>query len=262
MIRSLYAATTGMLAQQMNIDNVANNMANVNTTAFKKAKVHFQDLMYQTIKEAGSPTAEGMNRPTELSVGVGVKPVSTYRSFTQGGVNNTGNPLDIAINGEGFFQLATADGEIFYGRDGSFRINELGEIVTSEGMYLEPGITLPADTESVSITQDGIVLVVLHGESTAEEIGQIELARFVNPAGLKSIGGNLYQETSASGAPSVGIPGNTTYGRVMQGYLENSNVEIVQEMEDMILAQRGYELNSKVVRTSESMLETANGLKR
>lgn len=262
MIRSLYSAATGMIAQQMNIDNVANNMANVNTTAFKKSRIQFQDLMYQTIKEAGSTTTTGLEKPSELTVGVGVKPVATQKSFSQGGIENTGNPLDLAINGDGFFQVVNNAGEQFYTRDGTFRINAQGQIVNSEGYYLEPALSLPADTESVNISKDGIVQVKLFGETEAQEIGQMELARFVNPAGLKSNGGNLFTATSASGEALLGTPYSGSFGSLEQGYLENSNVEIVNEMVNMISAQRAYDLNSKVVRTSEDMIRTAQGLKR
>ncbi len=262
MLRSLYTAATGMYAQQLNLDNVSNNLANVNTTGFKKATVQFQDLMYQTLKEAGSATSEGTIRPTELTVGVGVKPVSTQKSFKPGTLLETGNPLDMAIAGDGFFQIADANGDVFFSRTGSFKITAEGDIVDASGRFLDPRITLPADTESLSITPDGIVLANIYGAVEAEEVGQIELARFVNPAGLKSIGGNLYQETTASGNPITGDPANDGFGSMEQGYLENSNVTLVEEMVNMIVAQRAYDVNSKMVKTSEAMIETANNLKR
>jgi flagellar basal-body rod protein FlgG len=262
MIRSLYTAATGMNAQQQNIDNISNNMSNVNTTAFKKSTIQFQDLMYQTIKEAGSYTTSETKRPVELTIGVGVKSVATQKSFRQGNVNNTGNPLDMAIHGDGFFKVVRGDGEMAYTRDGAFKMDDSGQLVTSNGYYLDPGITIPSDTESINITSDGIILAKLHGEVEAQQLGQVELARFINPAGLKSVGGNLYEQTESSGEALLGNPATGSFGSVEQGYLEGSNVELVDEMVKMIVAQRAYELNSKVVKTSETMLETATNLKR
>lgn len=260
MMRSLYTAATGMYAEQLNIDNIANNMANVSTTGFKKSLVQFQDLIYQTVKEAGSLTAGDTMRPVELTVGLGVKPVGTQKSFIQGSLVSTGSELDVAINGDGFFQIQKADGETYYTRDGSFKVTEEGRLTNSDGYYLTPDITLPADTESVTITADGYVLATVAGAS--QQVGQIELARFINPAGLKSIGGNLYAATDASGEATTGAPNSTSFGSLEQKYLENSNVVIVDEMVNMISAQRAYELNSKVVRTAEDMISIAVGLKR
>ena len=202
------------------------------------------------------------SRPVELTIGSGVKPVSTFKVFTQGNFENTGNPLDMAIDGDGFFQIRRGDGEIFYTRTGSFRVNDNGEIVNPEGYYLDPDITLPADTEAISISPDGIIMAKLYNEVNAIEVGQVELARFINPAGLKSVGGNRYQETMASGQAMTGTPGEFDMGSIQQRYLETSNVEIVEEMVNMIIAQRGYEVNSKSVRTSDTMLEMAINLKR
>lgn len=262
MIRSLYSAATGMYAQQLNIDNISNNLANVNTNGYKKTQMQFQDLLYQTIDEAGTPTSMTTNRPVELSVGLGVKPVSTHKIFSQGNLTNTNNPLDIAIEGDGMFQIRRADGQTFFTRDGAFRVNELGQMVNSDGYFLEPEIVFPSDTESVSISPDGIVTAKVYGETETVQVGQIELARFINPAGLKNVGGNRYQETTASGEPMISSPSSEDFGVVHQRYLETSNVEIVDEMVNMIVAQRGYEVNSKSVRTAESMLEIATNLKR
>ncbi|MEA1973666.1 MAG: flagellar basal-body rod protein FlgG [Candidatus Cloacimonadota bacterium] len=262
MIRALYSATTGMNAQQMNIDNISNNLANVNTTGFKKSRIQFQDLLYQTIKEAGTRTGESTQKPVELTVGVGVRPIATQKSFRQGSLTETGNPLDIGINGDGFFKVLNSEGERFYTRDGSFKVNSEGEIVNNDGYFLDPTITVPTDTESVNISPDGIVLAKISGVVEPEEIGQIDLSRFVNSAGLKSIGGNLYEETPASGQPMIGTPNTLNFGHVAQGYLETSNVQLVEEMVNMITAQKAFEINSKVVKTSEAMLQTAQNLKR
>lgn len=262
MIRSLYSGASGMYAQQMNIDTIANNMANVNTYGYKKQRMQFEDLMYQTIKEAGSATSDATRRPTELAIGAGVRPVATQRSFTIGNLENTANPLDMAIGGDGFFQLVNAEGDLVYTRDGSFKLNAEGQVVTSNGYFLEPGITFPADTEAVSITPDGIVMASIYGQTDAEEVGTIELARFINPGGLKSLGGNMYAETEASGQSIIGAPTSDGFGSLEQGWIENSNVELVEEMVNMITAQRAYDLNSKVIRTSDTMIETANNLKR
>jgi len=262
MIRSLYSGATGMNAQQLNIDTIANNMANVNTYGYKSSRMQFEDLMYQTLKEAGAATSDETRRPTELAIGAGTRAVATLHNFSTGTLQQTGNSLDLAIGGEGFFQLADADGDIYYTRDGSFKLNSEGEIVNSQGYYLEPRITLPADTESVSITADGIVSVLVYGESEAQEVGQIELARFINQGGLSSQGGNLYAETEASGQAIVNIPTSETFGSLEQGWVEASNVQLVDEMVNMITAQRAYELNSKVVRTADSLIETATNLKR
>jgi len=262
MVRSLYTGATGMYAQQLYIDNISHNLSNVNTTGFKKSQILFQDLLYQTIDEAGSLTSSLTSRPVELSIGNGVKPVSTFKIFTQGNFENTGNPLDLAIDGDGFFPLRRGDGEMFYTRVGAFRVNDQGQIVSPDGYFLDPDIILPADTESISISPDGIIQAKLFNHTMPVDLGQLELARFINPAGLKSVGGNRYQETVSSGQPMVGAPNNMDMGSVQQRYLETSNVEIVEEMVNMIIAQRGYEINSKTVRTAESMLEIAVSLKR
>jgi flagellar basal-body rod protein FlgG len=251
-----------MHAQQMLIDNISHNLSNVNTTGFKKSQMQFQDLLYQTIDHAGTLTSTMTSRPVELSIGNGVKPVSTFKVFTQGNLEHTGNPLDLAIDGDGFFQVRRGDGEMYYTRTGAFRVNDEGQVVTTDGYYLDPDIRLPADTEAISISPEGIIQAQLYNQTMPIEIGQLELARFINPAGLRSVGGSRYQETVASGQPMIGVPGNQDMGSIHQRFLETSNVEIVDEMVNMIIAQRGYEINSKTVRTADSMLEIAVNLKR
>ncbi len=261
MDKALRTAASGMHAQQLYIDTIANNLANVNTTGFKKSKVEFQDLLYQTIRPAGSFTGEGIQNPTELQVGCGTKPVSTAKLFTQGDVTQTGNSLDLAIEGDGFFQFRMTDGTIGYSRDGTLKISSDGQLVNSDGYYLEPNITIPSDTQSISISRDGIVSVELSNSTQSQEIGQLELARFINPAGLKNIGRNLLMPTGASGEPIIGVPELDGFGGLNQGYIESSNVEVVEEMVNMIVAQRAYELNSKAIQTSDDMMALVNNLK-
>jgi len=260
--KSLHTAATGMRAQQLYIDTIANNLANVNTTGFKKSKVEFQDLLYQTERSAGTTVSQGSSAPTELQIGCGTRPVSTTKMFTQGDVSQTGNSLDLAIEGDGFFQLRMSDGSTAYSRDGSFKISGDGQLVNSDGYYLEPALTIPQDTQAIQISRDGLVYVLLPGSAEAQELGQIEIARFLNPGGLKSIGRNLLLETSASGAPLIGVPDQDGYGGLWQGYLENSNVEVVEEMVGMITAQRAYEINSKTIKTADDMMGLVNNLKR
>ncbi len=261
MIRALRSASSGMYAQQLYIDTIANNLANVNTTGFKKANMEFQDLVYQTLRGSGS-SQDGAILPTELQIGHGVRPVSIQKSYQQGNILPTGNPLDISIDGKGFFQVMKPDGTVQFSRDGSFKISADGAIVTSDGYLVEPAITLPTDTVDVAISRDGTLSVTLIGETEPETIGQIELARFINPSGLSSIGQNLLKETAASGPPILGNPGSEGMGQISQGYLESSNVQIVEEMVAMIVAQRAYEVSSKAIKTAEEMLSIANGLKR
>jgi len=260
--KALRTAATGMRAQQLHVDTIANNLANVNTTGFKKNKVEFQDLLYQTIRPAGAATAEGTEAPTELQVGCGAKPVATTRMFTQGDVVATGNSLDLAIEGDGFFQVRMSDGTNGYTRDGSFKLSRDGRIVNSDGYYLEPEITLPQETQSIMVSRDGRISVMVAGSTEAQEIGQIELARFINPSGLKSIGRNLLQVTPASGEPIIGNPDLEGFGGLAQGYLESSNVDVVEEMVNMIVAQRAYEINSKTIKTADDMMSLVNSLKR
>ena len=262
MDKALRTAATGMNAQQMHIDVIANNLANVNTTGFKKSSIEFQDLLYQTIRPAGAFTGENTQSPTELQVGCGTRPAATAKMFTQGDVTETGNALDLAIEGDGFFQFLMPDGTLAYSRDGALKISSDGQLVNSDGYYLEPGLTLPVDTQSISISRDGIISVEIAGATEAQEIGQIELARFMNPSGLQNIGRNLLTATGASGEPMVGVPELEGFGGLAQGYLESSNVEVVEEMVNMIVAQRAYELNSKAIRTSDDMMSLVNNLKR
>jgi flagellar basal-body rod protein FlgG len=262
MMRALWTAGSGMLAQQFNIDTISNNLSNVNTSGFKKMRPDFEDLLYQTIREPGSYTHQEVQLPTGLQVGHGVRPVATTKIFTQGDFQQTENPLDLVIEGNGFFQIQMPDGTINYTRNGAFKLDSEGSIVTSEGYYLEPRITVPQAIQSISVGANGIVSVIMAGENEPQQIGQIELATFINPAGLANKGQTLYSQTAASGEPVVSNPGADGSGQVLSGYLEMSNVRIVEEMVNMIVAQRAYDINSKAVQASDEMLQTANNLKR
>jgi flagellar basal-body rod protein FlgG len=262
--RALRTAASGMYAQQVNIEVISNNIANVNTTGFKKNKAEFQDLMYQEVQihPQTTPTPGIYQSSTnKIQVGNGVQTSSTQKIFLQGDISVTNNQLDVAIQGDGFFQVRKPDGTFVYTRDGSFKMNAEGNIVTSGGLILEPEFSLDENALGISISRDGYVEVL---ETGGEQfvLGNIELVRFVNPGGLKPLGDNLYQETEASGAPILGTPGENGFGELHQGYLESSNVDIVEEMISMITAQRAYEMNSKTVKTVEEMMETANQLKR
>ena len=262
MIKAMRTAASGMAAQQMNVDNIANNLANVNTTGFKKSKVEFQDVLYQRISQAGVSSATGSVIPTNLEVGYGVKPVATTRQFAMGELMATENPLDVAIQGNGFFQVTMPDGTNSYTRDGTLKVSPDGRLITSDGYFLSPEITIPEDAESIQITPEGVVSVMQVGQSDPTEIGQLELARFVNPAGLSALGHNLFEITAASGDPITAVPGEEGMGSIAQGYLEVSNVDVVTEMVNMIIAQRAYEINSKAIQTSEDMTQIATNLKR
>jgi flagellar basal-body rod protein FlgG len=262
MDKALRVAATGMHAQKLHLDTIANNLANVNTTGFKKSKVEFQDLLYQTIRPAGSNTGADASTPTELQIGCGTKPVATNKMFFQGDVISTGNALDIAIEGDGFFQILRPDGTVAYTRDGTFKLSADGRLVNSDGYFQEPEISIPADTQSIMISRDGIISVMVVGSNDSQELGQIELARFINPAGLKNIGQNLYERTAASGDPMIGTPGVEGFGELAQGFLESSNVDVVEEMVNMIQAQRAYEVNSKTIKTADEMMSLVNSLKR
>lgn len=266
-MQSLYTAATGMLAQQLNIDVISNNLANVNTQGFKKQRVEFQDLLYINLKPAGTPSTRETKVPVGIQVGEGVRPVSTQRIFTQGSIRNTDNPLDVLIEGEGFFfKVMRPDGEIVYTRDGSFRRDAEGHIVTADGYLIDPAIQIPEDATAILIPADGRVLVQLAGDAgtTAEpfEIGQLELVRFVNPAGLEALGHNVYRATVASGDPIEGTPGTQGFPTVAQGSLELSNVDVVEELVNLIIAQRAYEINSRAVQASDDMLGTVTALRR
>lgn len=263
MIRSLFTAATGMIGQQMHIDAIANNLANVNTTGFKKSRVNFQDLLYETIKPAGSETAAGTTIPEGIQLGHGVRPATISKVFTSGAAIQTGNALDLMIEGDGFFQIEMPDGTIAYTRDGSFKINEVGTIMTADGYPLSPAITIPTDAELISIGSDGTVSARVPGNNTPQALGQLQLVRFSNPAGLDArLGRNLLLETQASGTPNAGQPGMDGIGTVAQGFLENSNVQVVEEILQMIIAQRAYEANSRVIQTADEMLQTANNVRR
>ncbi|MFQ3548480.1 MAG: flagellar basal-body rod protein FlgG [Armatimonadota bacterium] len=262
MIRSLYTAATGMEAQQLNMDVIANNLANVNTTGFKKSRVDFQDLLYQTIKAAGTSQAQGVQIPTGIQVGLGTNPVATQKIFTQGNFQPTDNPLDMVISGDGFFEVLMSNGDLAYTRDGSFKKDSDGRIVNSDGYVLQPDITIPPNATDIFIGEDGTVSAKIAGQQEAENIGQITIAKFVNPAGLQSIGGNLFRPTAASGDANVLAPGTDGSGTIKSRMLEMSNVSVVDEMVNMILAQRAYEVNSKSIQVSDEMLSVANSLKR
>lgn len=262
MIRSLRTAALGMGAQQLQLDVIANNLANVNTTGFKRSSVEFQDVLYENIVTGGGEGTLGGEKPAEIQIGHGNRAVSTFRTFAQGVITETGNPLDMSVDGDGFFQLLKPDGSYTYTRDGAFRINSDGYVVTATGLRLASEINLPPETEQIQIGRDGIVSVIMSGETEPSEVGQVELARFINPAGLQAIGGNMYEETAASGQPSIGLPGDEGYGETLQGFLEKSNVDVVQEMINMIVAQRAYEINSKAVKTADEMLAIANNIRR
>lgn len=260
MLRALWTAGTGMVAQQANLDTISNNLANVNTTGFKKGRAEFQDLMYQTIRQAGAATGPDTQLPTGIQVGHGVRQVATQKLYGQGNFQSTGNDYDLAIEGEGFFQITMPDGTLAYTRDGSFKKDSQGRMVTAEGYPLEPQITVPDDATGLTISADGLVSATT--PAGTEEIGQITIARFVNPAGLENMGRNLARETEASGVPVVGNPGDDGAGTLAQQYLEMSNVQVVEEMVNMIVAQRAYEVNSKAIQTADDMLGQAASLKR
>ncbi len=264
MIRALFTAATGMVAQQTNIDAIANNLANVNTTGFKKSRVNFQDLLYETVKPAGTETTSGSTIPEGIQIGHGVRPSSVAKLFTPGSLIHTANDLDLVIEGDGFFQVEMPDGTIAYTRDGSFRMSPDGTLVTTDGYLLSPGITIPTDHEKpIVVGADGQVSVRMPGENTPQTVGTIQLARFPNPSGLDArLGRNLLLETVASGAVVTGEPGLDGMGFVAQGFLENSNVQVVEEILQLIIAQRAYEANSKVIQSSDEMLQLANNVRR
>lgn len=262
MNRALRTATTGMMAQQMNIDTIAHNLANVNTTSFKKGRPEFQDLMYQTLKSTGVSQNPNIQEPMELQVGNGVVPVGIQKTFLQGDIQPTENPLDVAIQGEGFLQVRRADNTFAYTRDGALKISGDGTLVTSQGYFLEPRLNFATDTTEIKIDREGVVEARSVGESDFTKVGQLELVKFVNPVGLHAIGDNMYMETPASGTPLLGTPGAEGYGEIMQGYLESSNVDVVEEMVSMITAQRAYEINAKTIKTVEEMLGIASNIKR
>ena len=255
MINSLWISKTGMEAQQTQLDVISHNLANVSTTGFKRSNAVFEDLMYQNLRQVGANSSEQSQLPTGLQLGLGVRTVATSRSFTQGSMQQTSNQLDVAIKGNGFFQVTQPDGTIGYTRDGSFQVDSQGRLVTSSGLPVANGITVPPSATNVSIAADGTVSATLPNSATPQNIGSLALANFVNPAGLEPRGDNLYVETAASGQPNGGTAGTTGLGTVMQGFLETSNVNVVQELVSMIQTQRAYEMNSKAIQTSDQMLQ-------
>ena len=254
MIRSLWISKTGLDAQQTQLDVISNNLANVGTTGFKRARVAFEDLLYQNVRQAGANSSQQTQLPTGLQVGTGVKATATTRMFTQGNLQQSGNQFDIAISGQGFFQIQMPDGTTAYTRDGSFHVDSNGALVTSNGFQLQPSITVPPNALAVTIGQDGTVTATVPGQVQPQNIGTIQLASFINPAGLESKGMNLFAETPASGTANANTPGTNGLGMLQQGYLETSNVNVVEELVSMIQTQRAYEINSKAIQTSDQML--------
>lgn len=259
--RSLQTAALGMEAQQTSIDNIANNLSNANTTGYKRSRVVFQDLLYENVQASAEGETDGAE-PAELQIGSGATSVATVRNFSQGSFSKTGNSLDLAINGDGFFQVQRPDGSLAYTRDGTFTLSSEGNIVTQTGLQVQPNLNVPPNAVEISVNQEGVVKARLQGESEMVELGQLELARFSNSGGLRPTGGNLYEQTEASGEPFIGTPGRDGLGTVRQGFLEKGNVKVVQEMTSLIQAQRTYELNSRMVTTSDEMMQTANNVKR
>jgi flagellar basal-body rod protein FlgG len=255
MMRSLWISKTGMEAQQTQLDTIAHNLANVGTNGFKRGHAVFEDLIYQNLRQAGANSSEQTQLPTGLQVGLGVRPVSLSRNFSQGNLQQTGNNLDLAVKGNGFFQIQMPDGVVAYTRDGAFQVNSQGQLVTNNGFPVQPGITIPAEARSVTIAADGTVGVLLPGQSAPTSVGQLSLAAFANPAGLEPRGQNLFTETAASGTPINNTPGSDGMGTLAQGYVETSNVNVVEELVAMIQTQRAYEINSKSIQASDQMLQ-------
>lgn len=255
MIRSLWISKTGLDAQQTQMDVIANNLANVSTSGFKRSRAIFEDLLYQNIRQVGAQTSQQTQSPTGLQLGTGVKPVATERMFTQGNLQQTNNNKDVAIQGQGFFQVLLPDGTTAYTRDGSFQIDNQGQLVTSSGYPLQPAITVPNNAQSLTIGRDGVVSITTADTAATTQVGTIQLANFINPAGLQAKGENLYVETTASGNPNTSAPGTNGAGILNQGYVETSNVNVVEELVNMIQTQRAYEINSKAITTSDQMLQ-------
>jgi flagellar basal-body rod protein FlgG len=260
MIRSLYIAKTGLDAQQTQLDVISNNLANVSTSGFKQSRAVFQDMLYQTIHDPGAQSSQQTELPSGMQIGTGVKPVATTRIHTQGNLQQTGNALDLAIQGNGFFQVQMPDGTTAYTRDGSFQVNAQGQVVTASGFPVQPAITIPANATSITVSQDGLVSVTTPNTTASATVGTLQLANFINPPGLSSQGQNLYQETSASGNATVNAPGSNGIGTLNQGYVETSNVDVAEQLVNMIQTQRAYELNSKSITTSDQMLQALTQL--
>ena len=258
MNQALWVAKTGLDAQQTRLSVISNNLANVSTTGYKQSRAVFEDLMYQNLRQVGGQTSQDTRLPSGLSLGTGTRIVATEKIHTQGNIETTGNSLDISINGKGYFSILQPDGSTGYTRAGEFQVSGDGQLVTASGYTLQPGITIPADAQSVTISNDGIVSVLLVGQASPSAVGNIQLANFINPTGLQPIGENLFIESAASGSPQEGTPGQTGLGRLIQGALESSNVNIVEEMVGMIETQRAYEMNSKVISTADGMMQFLN----
>ena len=262
MVRSLFTAATGMIAQQTQVDVTSHNIANVNTMGYKKNRAEFADLMYQVMSYAGTPTSTTTTHPTGIEVGLGVRPQAITKIHSQGYFKETGNNLDMVIAGNGFFQVQMPDGTTAYTRNGAWKLDSDGNIVNDDGLQLVPNITIPADATQIAIGIDGTVSVLQPAAAEMQQVGQIEIVNFINPAGLHSSGDNLFLETGASGAPIIGIAGQDGLGQIKQGFVEMSNVQLVEEMTELITGQRAYEANSKAITTSDAMLQTTNELKR
>ncbi len=260
MIRSLWTGTTGMNAQQLNLDVIANNLANVGTTGFKKSRADFQDLMYQIMKVPGSQTSADTESPTGIQVGLGVRPAAVQKLFTQGDLIQTGNELDVAIEGSGFFQVELPNGETAYTRAGAFKRDSDGRMTTTDGYPILPEITIPDGSRQVTISETGVVSVIIGDDTESTEIGNFETSTFTNNGGLLAVGRNLFRETDSSGTPQDGTPGDDGYGLLLQNFIEGSNVNIVEEMAAMITTQRAYEINSKTIQTSDEMMQTTNNM--
>ena len=255
MMRSLWISKTGMEAQQTQMDTISHNIANVSTNGYKKSHAVFEDLMYQNLRQTGAASSEQSVLPTGLQVGLGTRVAATTRNFSQGSLQQSSSDFDFAINGKGFFQITLPDGSTGYTRDGSFQVDANGQLVNNAGFVVQPGITIPANAQKVTVTREGTVSVTLPNQATPQSVGQITLANFVNPAGLEPRGQNLYAESASSGAPQAGAPGSNGLGLLQQGAVEGSNVNVVEELVAMIATQRAYELNSKAIQTSDQMLQ-------
>lgn len=255
MIRSLWISKTGLDSQQTQMDVISNNLANVSSNGFKRSRAVFEDLLYQTIRQPGAQSSQQTQLPSGLQLGTGTRPVATERIFTQGNLQKTDNSKDVAIQGSGFFQVLMPDGTTAYTRDGSFQVDNQGQLVTSSGYPVQPAITIPTTAESITIARDGTISVTVSGSTTATQVGSLQLATFINNAGLQAKGENLYAETSASGNPNTNTPGSNGAGYLTQGYVETSNVNVVEELVNMIQTQRAYEINSKAITTSDEMLQ-------
>ncbi len=255
MIRSLWISKTGLDAQQTNMDVISNNLANVSTNGFKRSRAVFEDLLYQTIRQPGAQSSQQSQIPSGLQLGTGVRPVAAERIHTQGNLQQTGNSLDVAIQGAGFFQVLMPDGSTSYTRDGSFQTDSQGQLVTASGFAVQPAITIPANSISITIGRDGVVSVTQPGVTAPVQVGSLQLATFINPTGLMSQGENMYKETASSGTPSTNVPGTNGSGLINQNYVETSNVNVVEELVNMIQTQRAYEINSKAITTSDQMLQ-------